>query len=120
MFKTRSGGGTPNHKVIKMKKFNSLFKAGQTKVQVQGEYGYRKVAEIHETRKWIKVEGLAGSFQRAHIVAFSNKDTVEMYPAIDDLYIADQYGTVYERGHDINFAIGKLQGRTLKQFVADM
>lgn len=102
-----------------MKKFNKLFVAGQTKVQLSGEYGFRLVKEVHETRNWIKVDGLCGSFQRGHIITFTNKANVEMYPAIDDLYLADQYGSVYERGRKENVFIGKLNGRTLKQFLAD-
>lgn len=106
-------------KVIIMEKFNSLFVAGQTKVQLPGEYGYRLVKEVHETRKWIKVDGIEGSFQRGHINAFTNKPSVEMFPALDDLYITDAYGSVYERRSDCNMHIGKLNGRTLKQFIAD-
>lgn len=101
-----------------MKKFNKSFKIG-TLVQLPGEYGYRRISEIHETRKWIKIENLSGSFQRDHIITFSNK-TQDMYPAIDDLYITDQYGSVYERRKDCNMFIGKLNGRTLKQFVREI
>ena len=55
-----------------MKKFNSLFKIG-TSVQVEGQYKYRKISKIHETRKWIEVKGLCGEFQRGHIFKFTNK-----------------------------------------------
>ncbi|EOW9469110.1 hypothetical protein ACOCGZ_003066 [Vibrio cholerae] len=102
-----------------MKKFNKSFVSGQTKVQLSGEYGYRMVKEVNETRNLIKVDGLSGSFQRGHIITFTNKANVEMYPAIDDLYLTDQYGSVYERGDRENIFIGKLNGRTLKQFLAD-
>ena len=102
-----------------MKKFNSLFKKG-TKVQLSGEYGYRAVKSVDETRQWIAVEGLVGSFQRGHVIAFSNKESVEMYPAIDDLYTTDQCGSVYERGELANIFIGKLNGRSLKSFVDDL
>lgn len=103
-----------------MKKFNKLFVAGQTKVQLSGEYGYRLVKEVHETRNWIKIEGLSGSFQRGHIISFTNKENISMYPALEDLYITDQYGSVYERKGDHNEFIGKLNGRSLKQFIQDL
>lgn len=102
-----------------MKKFNKLFSVETTKVQVAGEHGFRNIKEIHETRKWIKVEGLEGSLQRGHIVSFTNKDAVEMYPAVDDLYYWDQYGSVYERTENGNEFVGKLNGRTIKEFLKD-
>tara|TARA_R110002033_G_scaffold171199_1_gene218048 strand:+ start:20111 stop:20431 length:321 start_codon:yes stop_codon:yes gene_type:complete len=102
-----------------MKKFNSTFCVETTKVQMPGEYGFRRIKEIHETRNWIKVEGYACSFQRGDIIAFTNKDSAEMFPALDDLYMTDQYGSVYERGSDVNMFIGKLNGRTLKKFLRD-
>lgn len=101
-----------------MKKFNSLFVANQTKVQLPGEYGYRLVKEIHPSRQWIKIHGLDGSFQRGHINCFSNKSELEMFPALEDKYTSDQYGSVYEREDHQNVFIGKLNGETLKQFVA--
>ena len=42
-----------------------------------------------------------------------------MYPALEDLYITDQYGSVYEKGEFENHHIGKLNGRTLKQFISE-
>lgn len=102
-----------------MKKFNKLFVEGKTKVQLSGEYGYRVVKSVHETKNWIEVAGLIGSFQRHHVVSFTNKSNVEMYPAIDDLYIADQYGSVYEKCATENIFIGKLNGRSLKQFIKE-
>ncbi|MFV0576101.1 MAG: hypothetical protein ACK5NC_11910 [Vibrio sp.] len=102
-----------------MKKFNKLFIADKTKVQLPGEYGYRLVKEVHENRNWIKVEGLVGSFQRSHIISFSNKENVNMFPALEDLYTTDQYGSVYARKSDHNEFIGKLNGRSLKQFIQD-
>ncbi len=101
-----------------MKKFNKLFTT-KTKVQLFGEYGFRNISEIHETRKWIKIKGLMGSFQRDHINAFTNKASVEMFPSVDDLYTTDQYGSVYQRGSECNMFVGKLNGRTLSQFVSD-
>ena len=54
-----------------MKKFNKLFKAGTTKVKINGRW--YAVKEIHETRQWVEVVGLVGSFQRFHIEKFTNK-----------------------------------------------
>lgn len=102
-----------------MKKFNKLFSVETTKVQVAGEYGFRNVKEIDETRNWIKVEGLEGSFQRDHIITFTNKAAVEMYPAVEDLYYWDQYGSVYERTSNGKEFIGKLNGRSIKEFLKD-
>jgi len=101
-----------------MKKFNKSFSLS-TKVQLPGEYGYRAIKEIHETRNWIKIEGFEGSFQRANIIAWTNKQDAEIFPTINDLYTTDQYGSVYERRSDCNMHIGKLNGRTLKQFLSD-
>lgn len=103
-----------------MKKFNSLFKAGETKVKVSGEYGFRTIKSVHDTRQRIEIDGLMGSFQRDDIIEFTNKNSVEMYPALDDLYTTDQYGSVYERGDTANIFIGKLNGQSLKKFVADL
>ena len=101
-----------------MKKFNKLF-TESTKVQIAGEYGYRNIASIHPSRQWIKVEGIEGSHQRGHIVAFTNAAAPEMYPALEDLYVTDQYDSVYEKGEFENHHIGKLNGRTLKQFISE-
>ena len=101
-----------------MKKFNKLFKVG-TKVQIEGEYGFRTVRSINDTRIHIKVEGMVGSYQRAHVIKFTNSNNVEMYPALDDLYITDQYDSVFEKRGDRNMHIGKLNGRTLKRFIED-
>lgn len=102
-----------------MKKFNKLFSVETTKVQIAGEYGFRKIKEIHETRNWVKIEGLEGSFQREDIIAFTNKAAVEMYPAVEDLYYWDQYGSVYERTSKANIFIGNLNGRSIKEFIKD-
>ena len=101
-----------------MRKFNKLF-TESTKVQVAGEYGYRNIASIHPSRQWIRVRGRIGLHQRGHIVAFTNAAAPEMYPALEDLYITDQYGSVFERAYDANYHIGKLNGRTLKQFISE-
>ena len=103
-----------------MKKFNKLFVAGKTKVQLAGEYGYRTVKSISETRESIGIDCLLGSFQRSDIISFTNKSSgVEMYPSVDDLYVTDQYGSVFERKEDGNFFVAKLNGRTLKQWYCD-
>ena len=58
-----------------MKKFNKLFNTKTTSVKVAGMAmaGFHKVKTIHETRIWIEVEGLTGSFQREHVEKFTNK-----------------------------------------------
>jgi len=56
-----------------MIKFNKLFNTKTTRVKVGHLSKWFKVIEIHETRNWIKVNGLCGSFQRGHIVKFTNK-----------------------------------------------
>ena len=101
-----------------MRKFNKLF-TESTKVQVAGEYGYRDITSIHPSRQWIRVRGRIGLHQRGHIAAFTNAETPEMYPTLEDLYVADQYGSVYEKGEFENHHIGKLNGRTLKQFISE-
>ena len=54
-----------------MKKLNVLFKKG-TKVLVEG-LGWQVVKSVHNTRKWVELDGMMGSFQRSHIIKFSNK-----------------------------------------------
>ena len=102
-----------------MKKFNRNYVAGQTKVQLSGEYGYRLVSDVDSTRNWIKVEGLTGSFQVGHVNTYTNKSDVNMYPAVEDMYTSDQYGSVYKRGENANIFVGKLNGRSLKRFVEE-
>jgi hypothetical protein len=48
-------------------KFNADFRVG-TKVLIS-EY-WCKVTEIHESRQWIKVDKLEGSFQRADVLQY--------------------------------------------------
>ena len=52
-----------------MKLFSKSFKIG-TKVRILGQW--YSVIEISEGRRWIKVNGIAGSFQRGHIEKYSN------------------------------------------------
>ena len=54
-----------------MKKFDKRVKAG-TRVFVEG-LGWVVVKTVHETRKWVQIEGIVGSFQRRHILKFTNK-----------------------------------------------
>ena len=56
-----------------LRKFDSRFVVGTTRVKVEGANEFRHIKNIHETRKWIEVKGLEGSFQRGHIVQFTNK-----------------------------------------------
>jgi len=55
-----------------MKKFNQKYNTETTYAKINGEW--RKVKEIDETRQWIKVHGVEGSFQRGHVEKFSNKE----------------------------------------------
>ena len=55
-----------------MKKFNKNFKIG-TKVKVVGVEAFVKIESFHETRKWIKLEGYAGSWQLGNILKYTNK-----------------------------------------------
>lgn len=59
-----------------MVKFGRLFKENHTRVQIEGIDGWYLIKEVHETRNWIKVYGVMGSFQRGHIYKFTNKDGV--------------------------------------------
>ena len=54
-----------------LEKFDKRFKPG-TKVLVKN-WGWKVVEEIHETRKWIRIVGLVGSFQRGDVLKFTNK-----------------------------------------------
>ena len=58
-----------------MRKFNRLFIAEKTKVKFNGKWYLIK--EVHETRKWVKLHGLEGSFQREHFTHCTNKTTQE-------------------------------------------
>lgn len=55
-----------------MERFNKKFTT-DTKVKIAGIEGWFKVKEVHESRQWIKVDGLGGSFQRNHVERFTNK-----------------------------------------------
>ena len=58
-----------------MKKFDKRFKIG-TRVKIDYDDSFWKIQTIHETRKWVTLEGLGGSFQRGHILTFTNKEGV--------------------------------------------
>lgn len=57
-----------------MKKFDKRVVPG-TRVLVEwhGGHSWHIVKSIHETRKWIQIDGLVGSFQRGHVVKFTNR-----------------------------------------------
>lgn len=55
-----------------MKKFDKRVVAG-TKVLIEG-YGWHIVKSVHDSRKWLQVESFNGSFQRGHVLKFSNQD----------------------------------------------
>lgn len=102
-----------------MQKFNRHFTTA-TKVQLPGEYGFRNIREIHPSRNRVKIVGIEGSFQRCDIVTFTNRPDAEMYPAIRDIFVTDQYDSVYRCGTNENVFVGKLCGRKLKTFVAQL
>ena len=56
-----------------MTKFNKLFNTSTTSVLMYGDDVYRRVIEIHPSRKLIKIDGVGGSLQRAHVKKFTNK-----------------------------------------------
>lgn len=56
-----------------MKKFDRRVKIG-TLVLVKN-WGWKVVEEIHETRKWVRIVGLVGSFQRGDVLKFTNERT---------------------------------------------
>lgn len=58
-----------------MKTFNKAFKVG-TKVRFPGESVFWEVLDVHETRKWISIKGLMGSFPRGDIEEYSNRPDV--------------------------------------------
>lgn len=56
---------------FKHRKFDSRVKPG-TKVLIEW-HGWHVVKSIHHTRKWIQTEGFNGSFQRRHVLKFTNR-----------------------------------------------
>lgn len=58
-------------KVSIMKRFDKRVVPG-TKVLLEG-LGWHVVKSIHHTRKWIQTEGFNGSFQRRHVLKFTNR-----------------------------------------------
>jgi len=54
-----------------MKKFRKQFKVG-TKVKIVSFRAWYTISKIHETRQWIEVEELGGSWQRAHVEKYKN------------------------------------------------
>ena len=56
-----------------MLKFDKRVKIG-TRVLVKN-WGWKVVEEIHSTRKWVRIVGLVGSFQRSDVLKFTNKRT---------------------------------------------
>ena len=82
-----------------------------------GEYDFKKVSKIHEMRNWINVDGYIGSFQRDDVVKFTN--TAPTFIKQPEPFFSDQYGSVYQRGELENIHVGKLNGRSLKEFLND-
>jgi hypothetical protein len=56
-----------------MKKFNKLFQTG-TRVKIAGDNEFKEIQSIDKTRQWVMLKGLVGSFQRGHILTFTNKE----------------------------------------------
>jgi hypothetical protein len=54
-----------------MRRFDKRVKSG-TKVKLCGFCDLFIVTEVHESRKWVKVAGLVGSFQWGDIERFIN------------------------------------------------
>ena len=54
-----------------MKKFDKRVVPG-TKVLLEW-HGWHVVTSVHSTRKWIQVRDFVGSFQRGHVLKFTNK-----------------------------------------------
>lgn len=57
-----------------IKKFNKKIVANQTKVRLINDENWYLVKEVHESRNWIKIYDVCGSFQRDDIEKFTNKD----------------------------------------------
>ena len=57
----------------KMRKFDKRVVVG-TAVSIIGIKRRRKVTEIFNDRKSIKVEGFSGTFSKCHIFGFTNKE----------------------------------------------
>jgi len=101
-----------------MTKFNKLFNTKTTWVRPVGCFHAYKVKEINDTRTLIKVEGLCGSFQRAQIEAFTNKGKDRIWTT-QPRYELDGYGGVLDKSGLHGVFIGKLNGRTLSDFLSD-
>ena len=54
-----------------MRKFDKRVVPG-TRVLLEW-HGWHTVTSVHPTRKWIQVDDFVGSFQRGHVLKFSNK-----------------------------------------------
>lgn len=56
-----------------MNTFNRAFKAGKTKVKIEKNGAWLAIELIEHNRKWIKLVGIAGMFQRGHVITYTNK-----------------------------------------------
>jgi len=68
---TNNPGITAAKKALK-KKFSKVFRPG-TRVMLAGTPRYHEIIEISRDRTTVKLEGLTGVFQRAHVVSYTNK-----------------------------------------------
>ncbi len=101
-----------------MKKFNALVNAKTTYIMLRGAYEFLKVTSVNATRVNVTLEGLEGSFQMQHVLRFTNKFSERMNIAQTEFY-ADQCASVYQARKGTYYFVGKLNGRTLKQFLLD-
>ena len=101
-----------------MKKFNKNVTTS-TRVRLPGEAGFRSIKDIHNSRQWIEIAGLEGSFQLGHIKQFTNKGKAPSYPALDDIYRIEGFDSVFKKYETKALFVGRLNGRTLKQFSQD-
>ena len=76
-----------------MKRFESPIVEG-TKVQIAGRTGWYSIYEFENDRKLVKISGLAGSFQRGHILKYSNRciKAIEIQDYIKPDRKDDEYG----------------------------
>lgn len=56
---------------MEMKQFEKTIAVGTKVLLVCGNWA--TVKEIHDTGKWIKVKEFEGSFQRGHVLKYTNK-----------------------------------------------
>jgi hypothetical protein len=58
-----------------MEKFNAQVKLG-TAVKIRGLDGWYSISSVHDSRQWVTVHGLMGSFQKGSVEKFTNNHEV--------------------------------------------